>query len=65
MTVVSAPEVPSQLVLVENEEEIGVRLRDTFPQLGGVSLDSSPSQVGLCHLRHPIQKLEGKPRRSC
>lgn len=43
MTVVSAPEVPSQLV--GKVEEIGVRLRDTslHPWLGGASLDSTPS----------------------
>lgn len=60
MTVVSAPEVPGQLV--GKVEEIGVKLRDTAPQLGGASLDSTPSQNGLLQLKYPIQKLEGEPR---
>lgn len=36
MTVVSAPEVPGQLV--EKVEEIGVKLRDTSPQLWEVQV---------------------------
>lgn len=60
MTMIFVPEVPRQLV--GKVEKIGVRLRDTSPQLGGASLDATHSQDRLLKLRHPIQKLEGKPR---
>lgn len=60
MTMIFVPEVPRQLV--GKVEETGVRLRDTSPQLGGASLDATPSQDRLLKLRRPIQKLEGKLR---